>query len=59
MVLEDVLGIDRIPSSHADPLRTPESSRNGVFSGHNAVIILLEERETLCLVDAMHRFEEV
>ena len=58
-VSEDVLGKARTPSPHADPLRTPESSRNGMFSGHNAVIFLLKERKTLCLVDAMHRFEAV
>ena len=59
MVSEDVLGTARNPSSHADPLRAPEPSRNGVFSGRNAVDFSLEERETLCLVDAMHRFEAV
>ena len=58
-VSEDVLGKARTPSPHADPLRTPESSRTGVFSGHNTVISLLEERETLCLVDAMHHSEAV
>ena len=38
LVSEDVLGIDRIPSSHGGPLRAPEPSRFCDFSGRDSVI---------------------